>query len=53
MLREYRYMGLTFQFEEGQQPEGAEPVEPEKKAKRPANKSRKPADKARKESADA
>ena len=36
MLKIYEYMGLQWQFEEGEQPEGAVEV----KAKRPANKSR-------------
>ena len=45
MLKQYIVNGKEFQFEEGEQPEGAvelkKAVEPSKKAVRPANKSRK------------
>ena len=48
MLKEYIFNGLTFQFEEGQQPSGAVEVKskkavdpPKKEAPKPANKSRK------------
>ena len=48
MLKIYKYNGGTFQYEEGEQPEGAVEVkaepprkaEPEKKAVKPANKAR-------------
>lgn len=43
MLKVYKDKdGYTFQYEEGTQPEGLEPVEPKPKAKqaRPANKAR-------------
>ena len=50
MLKIYEYKGLTFQFEEGEQPDGAVEVkkkaEPSKKAE-PAAKAVKPANKAR------
>lgn len=46
MLKEYIVNGLTYQFEEGEQPDGAvevkaKAVEPSNKAVKPANKSRK------------
>jgi len=47
MLKIYEYKGLTFQFEEGEQPDGAvevkkkaEPSEKAAKVVKPANKSR-------------
>lgn len=43
MLKEYIINGKTFQYEEGEQPEGAvevKAVEPPKKAAKPANKAR-------------
>lgn len=44
MLKDYIVNGYQFQFEEGEQPEGAvevkKAVEPPKKAVKPANKSR-------------
>lgn len=43
MLKEYIINGKTFQYEEGEQPEGAvevKAVEPPKKAVKPANKAR-------------
>lgn len=48
-LKEYSYLGSTYQFEEGAAPKGAVPVgekakpAPKNKAKTPANKSAKPA----------
>lgn len=56
MLKIYKYNGLTFQFEEGTQPEGAVEVKTEtpakkmveKKAAEPKSKAVKPANKARK-----
>ena len=38
MLKIYEYNGLTYQFEEGKQPNGAKEVKP--KEQKPANKSR-------------
>lgn len=43
MLKEYIINGKTWQYEEGEQPEGAvevKAVEPPKKAVKPANKAR-------------
>ena len=40
MLKIYEYNGLTYQFEEGKQPNGAKEVKPETKERKPANKSR-------------
>lgn len=41
MLKIYEYNGLTYQFEEGEQPEGAKLVkQPEEKEAKPANKAR-------------
>lgn len=41
MLKIYRDKdGYTFQYEEGTQPEGLEPVEPKAKEAKPANKAR-------------
>lgn len=42
MLKIYKYNGLTYQYEEGEQPEGAVEVtaKPPEKAAKPANKSR-------------
>ena len=44
MLKIYEYNGVTFQYEEGTQPEGAVEVKPEKKVDakqvKPANKAR-------------
>lgn len=59
MLKIYEYRGQKYQFEEGEQPDGAVEVRkvappekvaemPEEKAKEPANKARKPANKTRK-----
>ena len=48
MLKDYILNGLQFQFEEGQEPAGAIPVEPKKKAVEPPKKAVKPANKARK-----
>lgn len=48
MLKDYILNGLQFQFEEGQEPAGAVPVEPKKKAVEPPKKAVKPANKARK-----
>lgn len=49
MLKEYMINGKTWQFEEGEQPEGAvelkKAVKPSDKAVKPANKSRKVAKK--------
>lgn len=48
MLKLYKVGGLTFQFEEGQQPKGAAEVKPEKaeaKEAAPKNKARKAATK--------
>jgi len=45
MLKVYRYNGLTFQFEEGEQPAGAVEVKqakPETKEVKPTNKARTP-----------
>ena len=50
MLKEYLYNGARFQFEEGEQPEGAVELKgdpSEKAAAKPANKAVKPANKAR------
>ena len=44
MLKIYEYNGLTFQYEEGKQPEGAVEV---KQTKKPAAKQERPANKAR------
>lgn len=46
MLKRYMYQGLAFQYEEGEQPEGAILIE-EPTAKKPAAKARKTANKAR------
>lgn len=49
MLKDYLLNGLQFQFEEGEAPDGAVPVEPKKeKAVEPSDKAVKPANKARK-----
>ncbi|MBQ9004079.1 MAG: hypothetical protein IJ087_19725 [Eggerthellaceae bacterium] len=48
MLKKYEYNGLTYQFEEGQQPVGAVEVKQAKtadKASMPANKAKKAATK--------
>lgn len=45
MLKNYEWKGLQWQYEEGEQPEGAVEV---KKAVEPSNKAAKPANKARK-----
>ena len=45
MLKIYRYNGRTYQFTEGEQPEGAEEVKtvkPSEKAAKPENKAAKP-----------
>ena len=47
MLKIYVVNGLTYQFEEGEQPEGAVEVKPTQVAAPPA-KAKKPANKARK-----
>lgn len=48
MLKIYEYNGLTYQFEEGEQPEGAKLVEqPEAEEEQPEVKEAKPANKAR------
>lgn len=44
-LKEYRWRGNTWQFEEGEEPAGAVPVE--RKAAQLANKAARPANKAR------
>ena len=55
MLKQYIVNGKQFQYEEGEQPEGAvelgkqkKAVEPPKKSVKPANKAVKPANKTRK-----
>lgn len=48
MLKIYIVNGLTFQFEEGEQPEGAVEVVEKKKAVDPSDKAVKPANKSRK-----
>jgi hypothetical protein len=55
MLKQYIFNGHQYQYEEGEQPEGAvelkakaKAVEPPAKAKEPANKAVKPANKTRK-----
>lgn len=55
MLKYYIYNGREWQYEEGEQPEGAvelmpkkKAVEPSEKAAKPANKAVKPANKSRK-----
>ena len=40
MLKIYEYKGHTFQYEEGEQPEGAKLVQPKTKKRTAANKSR-------------
>ena len=46
MLKHYIYGGKEFQYEEGEQPEGAVEIKPtEKKAAEPLNKAAKPTDK--------
>ena len=49
MLKDYLYNGVQYQFEEGEQPEGAVELhgKPLEKAAKPANKAVKPANKAR------
>lgn len=49
MLKEYLYNGARFQFNEGEQPEGAVELkgDPPEKAEKPANKAVKPANKSR------
>ena len=47
MLKIYEYNGAFFQFEEGEQPEGAVELKPTKKAAEPLNKAVKPANKAK------
>lgn len=49
MLKIYEYNGLTYQFEEGEQPEGAKLVkqQPEAEEEQPEVKEAKPANKAR------
>lgn len=41
MLKLYKYNGFTFQYEEGEQPDGAVEVKPQKERKTP-NKARAP-----------
>lgn len=48
MLKNYMWRGVEWQFEEGEQPEGAVELKPTKKAAAPQNKAVKPANKARK-----
>ena len=49
MLKNYEWKGLQWQFNEGEEPAGAVPVEPKKeKAVEPSSKAVKPANKARK-----
>ena len=52
MLKQYIVNGFQYQYEEGEQPEGAvelkKAVDPSEKAEKPANKAVKPANKARK-----
>lgn len=51
MLKEYIYHGATYQFEEGEEPEGAEEVKtvkPSEKAAKPENKAGKPSNRSRK-----
>ena len=49
MLKNYEWKGLQWQFNEGEAPAGAVPVEPKKeKAVEPSSKAVKPANKARK-----
>ena len=52
MLKQYIVNGFQYQYEEGEQPEGAvelkKAVDPSDKAEKPANKAVKPANKARK-----
>lgn len=47
MLKSYLWRGVEWQFEEGEQPEGAVELKPEKKAAEPLNKAVKPANKKR------
>ena len=48
MLKSYLWRGVEWQFEEGEQPEGAVELKPEKKkAAEPQNKAVKPANKAK------
>ena len=49
MLKIYEYNGAFFQFEEGEQPEGAVELKgkPPEKVAKPANKAVKPANKAK------
>jgi hypothetical protein len=46
MLKNYMWRGVEWQFEEGEQPEGAVELKP-KKAAEPLNKAVKPANKAK------
>lgn len=46
MLKNYMWRGVEWQFEEGEQPEGAVELKP-KKAAEPQNKAVKPANKAK------
>ena len=45
MLKSYLWRGVEWQFEEGEQPEGAVELKPTKKAAEPLNKAVKPANK--------
>lgn len=47
MLKSYLWRGVEWQFEEGEQPEGAVELKPTKKAAEPQNKAVKPANKAK------
>ena len=47
MLKSYLWRGVEWQFEEGEQPEGAVELKPEEKAAEPLNKAVKPANKKR------
>lgn len=52
MLKQYIVNGKQFQYEEGEQPDGAVELMPkEKKAVEPSNKAKKPANKAKKKKA--
>lgn len=45
MLKQYIVNGFQYQYEEGEQPEGAVELVPKKKAAEPSNKAAKPANK--------
>jgi len=48
MLKSYLWRGVEWQFEEGEQPDGAVELKPTKKAAEPLNKAVKPQNKKRK-----